>query len=238
MSGLPPLTRGAPGRDCRDLARQRSTPAHAGSTTSSPCVDRTTLVYPRSRGEHRSALAIERARVGLPPLTRGAQCIPDIVGGIIRSTPAHAGSTLASAIVANTPPVYPRSRGEHSTQGPNPLVHPGLPPLTRGALELLGLGGNLDRSTPAHAGSTSIIVSLALVMEVYPRSRGEHSGNGVHPVAAAGLPPLTRGALYRFKGYTSRVRSTPAHAGSTPFSVRISTPASVYPRSRGEHPMC
>ncbi len=174
-------------------------------------------------------------RTGLPPLTRGAPHACRGRGAIPGSTPAHAGSTGCASSRAATWRVYPRSRGEHPWYFPHSLQLPGLPPLTRGARRARRRRRRVERSTPAHAGSTLHDRGGRSAHGVYPRSRGEHASPSAFTAAATGLPPLTRGALDRKPEVLSAPGSTPAHAGSTLAEPCGSTRTRVYPRSRGEH---
>jgi len=94
MAGSPPLTRGAQGVEGAGPAADGLTPAHAGSTPR--CRSRATRsrAHPRSRGEHLTDVRKLGARMGSPPLTRGARANDLAASNPSRLTPAHAGSTL------------------------------------------------------------------------------------------------------------------------------------------------
>ena len=71
-----------------------------------------------------------------------------------RSTPAHAGNTAAGYAIYTLPQVYPRPRGEYSRRRGGCGLDQGLPPPTRGILQIILDANVLDGSTPAHAGNT------------------------------------------------------------------------------------
>ena len=91
-----------------------------------------------------------------------------------RSTPAHAGNTRACRLRARPRAVYPRPRGEYALNHANASSHIGLPPPTRGILNVGIDGIYAIRSTPAHAGNTVSIGNGQVKYRVYPRPRGEY----------------------------------------------------------------
>ncbi len=131
--------------------------------------------------------------------------------------------------------VYPRSRGEHHHDKPQPFQSRGLSPLTRGTQLDLSISASLHRFIPAHAGNTPLACPKTPHYPVYPRSRGEHPLLFASSIIFPGLSPLTRGTPRAgiqdifVKGFI------PAHAGNTfKFLVMVNFQP-VYPRSRGEH---
>ena len=97
------------------------------------------------------------------------------------------------------------------------VYHPvkGSPPLTRGppngfVMVLMAL-----RITPAHAGTTPVLLVPALHCRDHPRSRGDHMIRMPYGIAHWGSPPLTRGPLVFSKGDPEKIGITPAHAGTT-----------------------
>ena len=95
--GLPPPTRGIRRPLGVHRAYERSTPAHAGNTSTNSRPIAVTGVYPRPRGEYRSIAARETDNLGLPPPTRGILVLSCMHWICIRSTPAHAGNTRPSS---------------------------------------------------------------------------------------------------------------------------------------------
>ncbi len=115
---------------------QRFIPARAGNTTEPKLLRDINSVYPRSRGEHpQNAQELTRF-YGLSPLARGTQLLCWSPFKAKRFIPARAGNTSTTDDITHPPPVYPRSRGEHSELLNNPETGLGLSPLARGTLSL------------------------------------------------------------------------------------------------------
>ena len=91
-----------------------------------------------------------------------------------RLIPAHAGSTWGDGPLPQDRGAHPRSRGEHSTTGPQSDSVTGSSPLTRGAREHTLNNGLHSGLIPAHAGSTGRDAPMSLPISAHPRSRGEH----------------------------------------------------------------
>ena len=88
--------------------------------------------------------------------------------------PAGAGNTYHPAIAPIAPSVYPRWRGEHQHLL---LMHCslfGLSPLARGTLRYQYRHRMTPRFIPAGAGNTALIMMMIILLQVYPRWRGEH----------------------------------------------------------------
>ena len=192
--GLPPRTRGSRGGHDRRHDGHRSTPAYAGITHHGGRDGGHQEVYPRVRGDHVTVPRWSRAAIGLPPRTRGSHHLGCPFPEVGRSTPAYAGITSERARGSGGSRVYPRVRGDHLVVLflVDQLV--GLPPRTRGSP-----GGRLrrrtgDRSTPAYAGITSLLIFASVVVGVYPRVRGDHVYGPRVVGEEEGLPPRTRGS--------------------------------------------
>ena len=130
---------------------------------------------------------------------------------------------------------HPRSRGDHVHS--LSVYHPvkGSPPLTRGppngfVMVLMAL-----RITPAHAGTTPVLLVPALHCRDHPRSRGDHFFEYVAGFLFSGSPPLTRGPpeIFGFHGDVHGI--TPAHAGTTQCGIPDQLRRRDHPRSRGDH---
>src|SRR5690606_16627414 len=111
--GLPPRTRGSPGRRRRGNHHGRSTPAYAGITRLVPTAKQMREVYPRVRGDHPIAVLRDDPEPGLPPRTRGSLLRRPEERVRRRSTPAYAGITHQIRRALETLGVYPRVRGDH-----------------------------------------------------------------------------------------------------------------------------
>ena len=201
--------------DSKVIARQRITPARAGSTVVSDFFSPGGWDHPRPRGEHHSDLITPTRELGSPPPARGAHFITDKFTADRRITPARAGSTAALASVFIWLRDHPRPRGEHIIAGFIGDSNKGSPPPARGARIALIRPPASARITPARAGSTPPARILPLILSDHPRPRGEHSLSDLPEKFVTGSPPPARGALY--SGYMIDVwgRITPARAGST-----------------------
>ena len=131
-SGLPPPTRGILERLGADSGVSRSTPAHAGNTSTKATFSTFLGVYPRPRGEYSTANRLRLRLTGLPPPTRGIHVQRARILPSTGSTPAHAGNTTLLSPNINTLKVYPRPRGEYSMRFSVLSAPCGLPPPTRG----------------------------------------------------------------------------------------------------------
>ena len=130
--GLSPLARGT-----RSCPRSGSTPcrfipARAGNTPFMAHKILTRSVYPRSRGEHHSALRTQVLTIGLSPLARGTLLVVTVALIDNRFIPARAGNTSAGSPPKRKVTVYPRSRGEHLERISMGFGRDGLSPLARG----------------------------------------------------------------------------------------------------------
>ncbi len=91
------------------------------------------------------------------------------------------------------------------------------------------------RFIPAGAGNIGSSRKKMPGLTVYPRWRGEHSGEAPKTAAETGLSPLARGTLwYRLRDLTL-IRFIPAGAGNIVEYSTASWRRAVYPRWRGEH---
>ena len=158
-------------------------PAHAGKTRAAPQPAGQLRAHPRSRGENRvKGVAAVQLR-GSSPLTRGKRYLCELLAGVPRLIPAHAGKTPRAPGAGVNSRAHPRSRGENraassrtspasgSSRRPRLPAHPrsrgetlqsleqaptpsGSSPLTRGK-QLKRPGGRVrPRLIPAHAGKT------------------------------------------------------------------------------------
>ena len=191
--------------------------------------------HPRSRGEHKCFFNTELLSQGSSPLTRGAPNLAVQHPWGSRIIPAHAGSTVMSAMSSAACADHPRSRGEHERGCDLTVTLLGSSPLTRGAPHLQR--GELDdqRIIPAHAGSTTKLAEFTWANPDHPRSRGEHATGTVRFDRRVGSSPLTRGARTRPRRAGPTPRIIPAHAGSTATGSACVASSLDHPRSRGEH---
>ena len=235
LVGLPPPSRGAQRRTGRHHYVGGPTPAFAGSTTSAVQPSARPRAYPRLRGEHNVNAPVRSSGKGLPPPSRGALLAPRQQSALCGPTPAFAGSTAQATTWAAIYRAYPRLRGEHSLRPVSRVPSAGLPPPSRGALEVRASAHRLRGPTPAFAGSTRRPARSRPSRQAYPRLRGEHTAQGRQGRPWDGLPPPSRGAQRLYLAGRGGSWPTPAFAGSTGKALEGADLGSAYPRLRGEH---
>ena len=213
--GSSPLARGTPLTGPHQRVPVRFIPARAGNTTQIHYRDRISPVHPRSRGEHVAELLGLAAVGGSSPLARGTQ-------------PACGRREAPAA-------VHPRSRGEHGTWGGRSDPIHGSSPLARGTRSALPAGCTASVFIPARAGNTQEPNSASRENSVHPRSRGEHAFDLRADLWAFGSSPLARGTRASAALRSACSRFIPARAGNTRRFALTLWPATVHPRSRGEH---
>ena len=159
------------------------TPAHAGTTHQPDLLDGPRWDHPRSRGDNRVNRICLAFLPGSPPLTRGQRAFRfrrRTANGI---TPAHAGTTRTGLRGGLQIEDHPRSRGDNvwgRSRGDNKSFFAlfyritGSPPLTRGQLTQMVDGHPITGITPAHAGTTPVIVAGLEPVWDHPRSRGDN----------------------------------------------------------------
>ena len=196
-TGSSPLARGTPMSDHSSGIGRRFIPARAGNTRAGRRAPRHGAVHPRSRGEHIRKHWGGSTWYGSSPLARGT--LPRRLGRDRgrRFIPARAGNTSARDGTRSSPPVHPRSRGEHMSTPAGRTGMPGSSPLARGTRcgrrrEWIG-----DRFIPARAGNTARGLPLDCHSTVHPRSRGEHGPRAPPVRRESGSSPLARGTLSR-----------------------------------------
>ena len=153
-SGPPPRARGARTARHPRAAGRGTTPASAGSTSTSSAPSDPSWDHPRERGEHLRGDDWLSRLPGPPPRARGAPRQPRSLAPPRRTTPASAGSTRSSSTATGTRRDHPRERGEHGGVDLGGEVSGGPPPRARGARRRGPRPTPATRTTPASAGST------------------------------------------------------------------------------------
>jgi len=233
----------------------RFIPAHAGTTTARRCQALGASVHPRACGDHQPD-AVPRPRgfrfipahagttggctrtiilTPVHPRACGDHTFQQWVGALeLRFIPAHAGTTRAPGRIGHADAVHPRACGDHGGHAAPPAAPSGSSPRMRGPPALDAAHADVLRFIPAHAGTTSERTSRRLPDAVHPRACGDHSGNGVPSVAAAGSSPRMRGPLAQHHQLRPVHRFIPAHAGTTMTCHSNSAkPCGSSPRMRG-----
>ena len=130
--------------------------------------------------------------------------------------------------------VYPRWRGEHISLLEYMSCAHGLSPLARGTPRHAGRAAIPPRFIPAGAGNSFSSSSIAVVLTVYPRWRGELLIRSSYSAPLAGLSPLARGTQHGRPYEIPVARFIPAGAGNSNIPGDNQPAYSVYPRWRGE----
>ena len=130
--------------------------------------------HPRSRGDNYQIGQNRLFEEGSPPLTRGQPDATIASLMVQRITPAHAGTTMPSALRQSCRWDHPRSRGDNVVRISVPASCEGSPPLTRGQLFVALTTQTNQRITPAHAGTTFPLGIQSPCVQDHPRSRGDN----------------------------------------------------------------
>ena len=130
--------------------------------------------------------------------------------------------------------VYPRWRGELISLLEYMSCAHGLSPLARGTPRHAGRAAIPPRFIPAGAGNSFSSSSIAVVLTVYPRWRGELLIRSSYSAPLAGLSPLARGTLISLAIINRLTRFIPAGAGNSRARGDSGRACTVYPRWRGE----
>ena len=152
-----------------------------------------------------------------------------------RFSPACAGNTHSGRTDGRTGPVQPRMRGEHPAMPGVATCNSGSAPHARGTPPQQTTPQGLLRFSPACAGNTCPVTTLAMRSAVQPRMRGEHIVAGAVVQVTSGSAPHARGTPQNFSTFTSTLRFSPACAGNTGHCWGRRDGVAVQPRMRGEH---
>ena len=112
--GLSPRTRGTANQQPTGRVHDRFIPANAGNSSCGYSGSAGASVYPRERGEQRSASSFFCSASGLSPRTRGTATHRQHWIGPNRFIPANAGNSGPQLTQPAFHAVYPRERGEQS----------------------------------------------------------------------------------------------------------------------------
>ena len=176
----------------------------------------------------------------------------------LRFSPAHAGNICGGQTMKTAPPVQPRTCGEHLLRRCCVCLFLGSAPHMRGTCKDINLSrqpvrfspahaGNMHqlppppprglriRFSPAHAGNMLAELIVCCVCAVQPRTCGEHSGHVTGQFYQFGSAPHMRGTYNLWRRKRFFIRFSPAHAGNIAYAKTACAPASVQPRTCGEH---
>ncbi len=156
---LPPRARGRQGRSGRGPHDGGTTPAGAGTTSSTPPSEPSTSNYPRRRGDDDMSAPEVCDPEELPPRARGRLAGERPRPGRRGTTPAGAGTTTRSPLSSPAATNYPRGRGDDALSCcwvPKAIE---LPPRARGRLRPPQPRTAPPGTTPTGAGTTPCAAS-------------------------------------------------------------------------------
>ena len=145
------------------------------------------------------------------------------IGSGVRFTrfiPARAGNTGAPASARPTPPVHPRTCGEHVFQLGEAGFANGSSPHVRGTRYGDSRRALRRRFIPARAGNTTARRPARRATTVHPRTCGEHDQSVDAAGSYAGSSPHVRGTPHQHGRQRPPLRFIPARAGNTGFGQR------------------
>ena len=165
---------------------------------------------------------------------RGRQALPNCRAVLPRTTPAHAGKTVAAVTASRRIRDHPRACGEDMMCRPCWRRLRGPPPRMRGRHHSCASPRPGSGTTPAHAGKTVGHMPAALSKRGHPRACGEDSFCACSASHAFGPPPRMRGRLLLRRQCEVTHGTTPAHAGKTIWRWRCRASYWDHPRACGE----
>ncbi len=174
------------------------------------------------------------ARREQPPLARGrlVQGLGEDLGS--GTTPAGAGTTPRSGRREGRRRNNPRWRGDDPVEGEGSTRPREQPPLARGRPVGRQRHPVVRGTTPAGAGTTGTTARSGAARTNNPRWRGDDSPLLIPNSRRREQPPLARGRHYPSVSDTSRLRTTPAGAGTTKRAGTDRVGGENNPRWRGD----
>ena len=215
-------------------AERGTTPAGAGTTTSSAGPRPPRWDHPRGRGDDTDPETRLRVARGPPPRARGRLGLNDGVPAGGGTTPAGAGTTRRGAATGGPRWDHPRGRGDDDGGVAVEDDQQGPPPRARGRLSRENRHNATIGTTPAGAGTTSPSPTGLLVRRDHPRGRGDDACLPAVDDDMPGPPPRARGR--RGPGTDERRwrGTTPAGAGTTTSARGDRVGCRDHPRGRGD----
>ena len=210
-------------------------PAHAGNTPSMRSSMARVRDHPRACGEHALDWESQDNPQESSPRMRGTQYVRVRHVGGDGIIPAHAGNTLPAATSEDMSRDHPRACGEHSSLCQMHATMVGSSPRMRGTPVVFAAVRTEHGIIPAHAGNTSLRMSVAHAIWDHPRACGEHDRHRLRPSQHPGSSPRMRGTHREQRDRHAAAGIIPAHAGNTPPSARCMRRWWDHPRACGEH---
>ena len=212
----------------------RSIPASAGKPPPSARGGWWRRVHPRERGEAQVDRGLQHVPRGPSPRARGSRAQDGVDVGGVGSIPASAGKPIVMVMLAFSPGVHPRERGE----APRRLIWRsprwGPSPRARGSRYSPCGPDGIQGSIPASAGKPPRTSRSMPGPRVHPRERGEAVVGTSRVVDFEGPSPRARGSRGRVPDGADETGSIPASAGKPGGAMPASSTSWVHPRERGE----
>ena len=159
------------------------------------------------------------------------------MGGTGRIIPARAGFTRHPSSRRASHRDHPRSRGVYRSGGVSLLCCAGSSPLARGLPLRLADLDPPGRIIPARAGFTMAQMTMVVLMQDHPRSRGVYNYLIARNNEDHGSSPLARGLPSASFSHGLSLGIIPARAGFTSCGPTSADLARDHPRSRGVYPL-
>ena len=165
---------------------------------------------------------------------RGKGSRPATTQGAMGITPAYAGKRLCCALLLKRPVDHPRICGEKTVAFSSSRTTLGSPPHMRGKEVLAFIALALFGITPAYAGKSLPAPAFQPLLWDHPRICGEKRVALPFFTARVGSPPHMRGKAAEICALPVRERITPAYAGKSYISGKITGDRRDHPRICGE----
>ncbi len=232
--GSPPRARGRSQQPTRWRTPLRFTPACAGTIFSGYSPGASTSVHPRVRGDDKMHVGHTPSPYGSPPRARGRFAHSRAPWGLLRFTPACAGTIMLPRRNGRRWPVHPRVRGDDGQWRTLERKINGSPPRARGRFARGILPPDVARFTPACAGTMPATSATGSTRSVHPRVRGDDRLERGARAGQSGSPPRARGRCWHI--YVDEIyhRFTPACAGTMRVVYSSMGTLPVHPRVRGD----
>ncbi|MBB6081633.1 hypothetical protein HNR57_007584 [Streptomyces paradoxus] len=216
--------------------RRGATLAGAGTTRCISSSGPGTWSYPRGRGDDLYYAGKNASKGELPPRVWGRRTRHLPKFGVVRATPACAGTTWRPSTLPPLPASYPRGCGDDKIFLATLTWLSELPPRVRGRLRLDRRESPGRRATPACAGTTQEEPAQCGDSQSYPRVCGDDRHEARYWPVMTELPPRVRGRLGRVGAADHPRGATPACAGTTLWSFSHGAMGRSYPRVCGDDP--
>ena len=198
------------------------TPAYAGKSSKLFSFSLLCQDHPRLCGEKFSSCFHHVEQAGSPPPMRGKALRVSLYSFRARITPAYAGKSLFCRASHFVKWDHPRLCGEKFGINFNPFTYTGSPPPMRGKGFFCRYSIIFTRITPAYAGKRHTDPDAIFRHQDHPRLCGEKILQRCFLMFVQGSPPPMRGKAGKRYRILSGCGITPAYAGKSTPSARLS----------------